>query len=146
MRFIRTNIICNNCSLHEEYTVKLTFLAPSPTTPTPYHPHPLPPQPPSTPIPLPSPPLPPHPHPLPPPPPTTPTPTPLEFSVHQLSKRNLTLTCLRYRSEKKKVTFEIEILPTVKFSLDMPISLLSLKSWEAVRANIDGVRFFMCDS
>ena len=67
MRFIRTNIICNNCSLHEEYTVKLTFLAPSPTTPTPYHPHPLPPQPPTTPIPLPSP-------PLPPPPPTTPTP------------------------------------------------------------------------
>ena len=28
----------------------------------------------------------------------------------------------------------------------MPISLLSLKKWEAAITIIDGVRFFMCDS
>ena len=33
---------------------------------------------------------------------------------------------------QKKVTFEIQILPTIKFSLHMPINLLSLKNWEAV--------------
>ena len=46
---------------------------------------------------------------------------------------------------QKKTTFEIQILPTVKSSLHIPISLLSLKKWEAMRRIIDGVRFFMRD-
>ena len=47
---------------------------------------------------------------------------------------------------EKKATFKFEILPTVKFSLHMPISLLSLKNWKAATTIIDGVRFFMCHS
>lgn len=67
-----------------------------------------------------------------------------EFRFHQFSKANLTLTCLRYTSDKEKTTCEIQILPTVKFSLHILISLLSLKNWEVVIS--DGVRFFMHDS
>ena len=51
-----------------------------------------------------------------------------------------TLT-LRYTSDKKMTTFEIQILPTVKFSLHIKISLLSLKNWEAVTRIIGGCAF-----
>ena len=48
--------------------------------------------------------------------------------------------------KQKKITSKIGILPTLKFSLHIPISLLSLKNREALTMIIDGVRFFMCDS
>ena len=47
---------------------------------------------------------------------------------------------------QKKLTFEIQILHTAKFSLHIPISLLSVENWEAETRITDGVRFFMCDS
>ena len=47
---------------------------------------------------------------------------------------------------QKKTNLEINILPTVKFRSHIPITLLSLKNWEAVTKVIDGMRFFMCDS
>ena len=69
-----------------------------------------------------------------------------DFCLHQFSNTNLTLACLRYTSDEKNTAFEIQILPSVKFSLHIPISLLSVENWEAVTRITDGVRFFMCDS
>ena len=51
-----------------------------------------------------------------------------DFCLHQFSNTNLTLACLCYTSDKKKTTFELQILPTVKFSLHIPVSLSSLKN------------------
>ena len=52
-----------------------------------------------------------------------------DLCLQQVWNTNLTLARLRYTSdEKKKPTFEIRILPTVKFNLHIPISLLSLKN------------------
>ena len=42
---------------------------------------------------------------------------------------------------QKKTAFEIQILPTVKFSLHIKISLLSLKNWVAVTRIIGGCAF-----
>ena len=39
-------------------------------------------------------------------------------------------------------TFEIQILPIIKFSLHIPISLLRLKNWEALTRIFDSVRFY----
>ena len=39
-------------------------------------------------------------------------------------------------------TFEIQILPIIKFSLHIPISLLSLKNWEDLTRSFDSVRFY----
>ena len=39
-------------------------------------------------------------------------------------------------------TFEIQILPIIKFSLHIPISLLSLKDWEDLTRIFDSVRFY----
>ena len=39
-------------------------------------------------------------------------------------------------------TFEIQILPIIKFSLHIPISLLSLKNWEDLTRIFDSVRFY----
>ena len=48
--------------------------------------------------------------------------------------------------KQKKTTFKIRILPALKFSLHIPIILLSLKNREALTMIIDGVRFFMRNS
>ena len=50
----------------------------------------------------------------------------LEFRLHQFSKTNFWLwhVCVIHQ-RKKKATKEIEILPTVKFSSHIPISMLS---------------------
>ena len=69
-----------------------------------------------------------------------------DFCLHQFSNTNLTLACLRYTSDEKNTAFEIQILPSVKFSLHIPISLLSVENWEAVTRIIDGVHFSRCDS
>ena len=69
-----------------------------------------------------------------------------DFCLHQFSITNLTPACLHYTSDEKNTAFQIQILPTVKFTLHIPISLLSLKNWEAVTKIIDGVHFSMCDS
>ena len=69
-----------------------------------------------------------------------------DFCLHQFSNTNLTPACLHYTSDEKNTAFQIQILPTVKFTLHIPISLLSLKNWEAVTKIIDGVHFSMCDS
>ena len=69
-----------------------------------------------------------------------------DFCLHQFSNTNLTLACLRYTSDEKNTAFEIQILPSVKFSLHIPISLLSVENWEAVTRITDGVHFSMCDS
>ena len=69
-----------------------------------------------------------------------------DFCLHQFSNTNLTLACLRYTSDEKNTAFEIQILSSVKFSLHIPISLLSVENWEAVTRIIDGVHFSMCDS
>ena len=55
-----------------------------------------------------------------------------DFRLHQFSKTNLTQASLRYTSDQRETSFEIQILPTLKFILHIPISLLSLKNWEAV--------------
>ena len=39
-------------------------------------------------------------------------------------------------------TFEIQTLHTIKFSLRIQISLLSLKNWEALTRIVDSVRFY----
>ena len=39
-------------------------------------------------------------------------------------------------------TFEIQILPIIKFSLHIPICLLRLKNWEALTRIFDSVRFY----
>ena len=44
----------------------------------------------------------------------------------------MTQASLRYTSDQRETSFEIQILPTLKFTLHIPISLLSLKNWEAV--------------
>ena len=69
-----------------------------------------------------------------------------DFCLHQFSNTNLTPACLHYTSDEKNTAFQIQILPTVKFTLHIPISLLSLKNWEAVTKIIDGVHFSTCDS
>ena len=52
-----------------------------------------------------------------------------DLCLQQVWNTNLTLARLRYTSdEKKKNSYEIQILPTVKFNLHIPISLLSLKN------------------
>ena len=44
---------------------------------------------------------------------------------------------------QKTLLSKLQILPTVKISFHIPMSLLSLKNWEAVTRIIDGVRLFM---
>ena len=51
-----------------------------------------------------------------------------DYCLHQFSNTNLTLACLCYMSDKRKTTFELQILPTVKFSIHIPVSLSSLKN------------------
>ena len=52
------------------------------------------------------------------------------FHQYQFSTINFTLARLRYTSDKKKPTFETQILHTAKFSLHLPISLLSVENWK----------------
>ena len=67
-----------------------------------------------------------------------------DFRYHQFSETRLWYVCVKHQTEKNN--FEIPILPTVKFRLHIPISLLSLKNWGAVTTIIDGVHFFTCDT
>ena len=67
-----------------------------------------------------------------------------DFRYHQFSETRLWYVCIKHQTEKK--TFEIPILPTVKFRLHIPISLLSLTNREAVTTISDSVRFVRYDT